>query len=148
MRSHVRAAVVGAVVTLAVATGCSGDDAAPAPAPPVEEPSTSTPAPPVFPGGGEDAASDLSSFACEPGPDGVWTATGVITSSAAAVASFEVTVVLAGAAADNPDGRQRVLAEVDPHVPTDFVVPGITASEDLDASCQVQIVRRLHDAVE
>lgn len=124
--------------------GCSGaETASPDPSSPGGETATTTPteASPTLPGGGEDAASDLSSLGCERGADGDWIARGVITSSAPAVASFEVTAVLAGAAADNPDGRRRVLADLEPDVPTEFVVAGIPASGDADAACQLQVVR-------
>ncbi|CAN5373570.1 MAG: hypothetical protein H0V13_02945 [Nocardioidaceae bacterium] len=145
MHPHVRAAGAGVALSLAVAAGCSSGDDDPATAAsssPNGGSTTATPTepPPTLPGGAQDAASDLSSFECVPGPGGDWTATGVITSSAATVASFELTVVLAGADADNPDGRQRVLADLEPDVPTDFVLPGIPASFDGEASCHVQVL--------
>ncbi len=130
---------------MAVAAGCSsGDDTPEAATPPSPNAGSTTATPtepsPTLPGGAQDAASDLSSFECVPGPGGDWTATGVITSSAATVASFELTVVLAGADADDPDGRQRVLADLAPGVPTEFVLPDIPASFDGDASCHVQVL--------
>jgi len=145
MRHHARsAAAAAALSSLALVAGCSGDggeSAASGLPSPSAEATTPSAAPPTLAGGGEDAVSDLSSFGCEPAADGDWTATGVITSSASAVASYEVTVVLAGADADNPDGRRRLLADLEPGVATEFVIPGISASDDDAAACQVQVVR-------
>lgn len=127
--------------------GCSGGGDADDPgAPETPDPGTGTTSAtpteptPTLPGG-SDASSDLSSFVCEPGPVGDWTATGVITSSATTVASVEVTVVVAGADADNPDGRQRLLSDLEPDVPTDFEIDQIPAAPSPDATCQVKVVR-------
>ncbi len=132
-------------MSVAVVAGCSGDrdPAVAEPSSPSAgaSPATPTGPPATLPGGGYDAASDLSSFECEPDVGGDWTATGVITNSAASVASFEVTVVLAGVDAVNPVGRRRLLADLEPGVPTEFEIPGIPASVESDATCQVQVLR-------
>jgi len=141
MRHHLRAAAAAGVVLHLALAGCSGDgDTTTAPDPPSAESTVpSAPAPTLA--AGEDAGSDLSSFVCEPGPEGDWTATGVLTSSVAAVASVEVTVVLGGPDAGDADGRRRLLSDLEPGVPTELVIPGIPASGDPDAACQVQVVR-------
>ena len=128
-----RSAAVLAVVF--VASGCGGFD----------EPSSST-APPASTPEPErrprvvDAIDDLTDFTCQPGDGDGWVASGVLTNSTQRVASYAVTVVVAGSDAGSVPGKRRTLP-VPPGEATPFAIRAIPVAAELDPACSVRVVR-------
>lgn len=87
-----------------------------------------------------DATDDLTGFSCAPGQDGAWAASGVLTNGTDRVASYAVTVVVAGAEAAAARGKQRTLP-VPPDEPTRFQIRDIPVSPGTDLTCSVRVVR-------
>jgi hypothetical protein len=127
--------VAALVAVLGVAAGCGGS-AGPAATSPA--PSTTTDAkrrPAVV-----DASDDLSEFSCATGEGGAWAASGVLTNGTDRVASYAVTVVVAGPEAASVRGKQRTVA-LRPGEPTPFTIRDIPVSSGIDPTCSVRVVR-------
>ena len=87
-----------------------------------------------------DAVEDLTEFTCQPGEGDGWVASGVLTNSTRRVASYAVTVVVAGSDSGRVPGKQRTLP-VPPGEPTPFEIRAIPVAAGLDAACSVRVVR-------
>jgi hypothetical protein len=117
----------------------AGDDAA-------ANPSASTPTSPVASSPDSvptavDAAGDLSEFACAPGKNGVWNASGVLTNSTRRAADYRVTVVVAEGPGVSAPGKQRTLTALAPATPAPFALRRVFAGGAADATCQVEVLR-------
>jgi hypothetical protein len=132
----VRAAASAILVAGLLASGCGGSS---------DPTATSSPTPSATPDAKRrpavvDAIDDLSEFSCAPGEDGAWRASGVLTNATDRVASYAVTVVVAGAEAAAARGKQRTLP-VSPREPTPFAIRDIPVSPGADPTCSVRVVR-------
>jgi len=87
-----------------------------------------------------DAGDELTGFTCAPGEGSAWTASGVLTNSTERVASYAVTVVVAGSDAARVRGKQRTLPVL-PGQPTPFTIRGIPVGGGLEPACSVRVVR-------
>ena len=88
-----------------------------------------------------EAASDLTDFACAPGADGQWDASGVVTNSGSKPADYRVTVVVAEGPGESVPGRRRTLTRLAPGVSKPFKLEGLPASGGSDPLCQVEVLR-------
>ena len=127
-----RLSAAAAVVALVAGCGGSAEPAATAPTTPTLEPERR---PRVV-----DAVDDLSEFTCAPDDGGAWAASGVLTNGTGRLASYAVTVVVAGAEAAAARGKQRTLP-VRPGEPTRFEIRDIPVSAGGDLTCSVRVVR-------
>ena len=128
-----RSAALLAVVV--VASACGGS----------EEPTASTASPASTPEPERlppvvDAIDDLTDFTCQPGEGDGWVASGVLTNSTQRVASYAVTVVVAGSEPGRVPGKRRTLP-VPPGEPTQFAIRAIPVAAGLDPACSVRVVR-------
>lgn len=128
------------LATAVLASGCSRDEQAepPTPSDPTDTAATGAA---TSPPDEQDAAEDLSGFACEPDGAGGWDASGVLTSSASGPEDYAVTVVVTGPGETSAPGRRKLVRRVEPGVATPFEVPNVHPVGAGDLTCQVRVVR-------
>jgi len=129
-----------AVPAAGLLTACGPPSSTSASEPPTTAPSTSSSPADAGQSGGKGAEA-LAAFACAPGPDGGWTATGTLTNDGQNDASFVVTFVVAGPDSTAAQAKRQVVT-----VPSGESEPiqmdGLPAPPEGELSCQAQVVRQ------
>lgn len=90
----------------------------------------------------QDAAGDLSDFACTASPDGagLWSATGTLSNGGAAPASYRVTVVVLDGSAGTGTGEERTV-ELSAGDSADIDMGRVRGPAE--GACQVQVLRMI-----
>ncbi len=90
---------------------------------------------------GEADMGALTSFTCQAGEEGPWTATGVIANRQETSESYQVTVLVADSDAGN--AKSTLLEQVQPDESATFEIAEIPPNGD-DPSCRVTVIRLAH----